>query len=319
MYDALIVGGGPAGLSAALVLGRACRHVLLCDAGNPRNASSRGVHGFLTRDGVTPTELRRIARRQLEAYPNVELVHDEVVGASKHGEAFDLTLGSGGHVRGRRLLLATGVTDELPPIDGLRPLWGRLAFPCPYCDGWDFRGGRLGAYGPLDSVTSLARALTGWSRHVVMVTDGTETDAARESVASRLGSPNLRVVSGPIRRLEENDDGSLTIVFETTSLRMDALFLDTPQRQQAPLVASFGCAVDERGRALTNDLESTNVPGLFVAGDASASVELAIVAAAEGATAAFAINRSLVRDAFEQGETLASTPAALAAISSPVR
>ena len=309
LYDALIVGGGPAGLSAALVLGRACRDVLLCDAGQPRNAASRAVHGFLTRDGVTPEELRRLARAQLAAYDNVTIRDDLVTGARQEGGHFALTLGSGDEVRGRRLLIATGVIDELPAIAGLRALWGRSIFPCPYCDGWEVRGKRLAVYGPLPDVTSLGRALTGWSRRVTIITNGGEEACTRDDAAATFAPSGVDVVCGPVRRFAEADDGTTTIhLADGRSLSADAVFVEAGQRQRTPLIEALGCVLNERGRALTNDLESTNVPGLFVAGDASAGVELTIVAAAEGATAAFAINRSLVREAFERHEPLPTVP-----------
>src|SRR5687768_7612451 len=146
-YDVLIVGGGPAGLSAALVLGRCRRRVLVCDAGRPRNAASHGLHGFLTRDGIKPSEFLEIARQQLRPYDTVELKQTEVTSARRLANGFELTLANGESVSARKLLLATGVVDELPALDGLPDFYGRSVFHCPYCDGWEVRDQPLAIYG----------------------------------------------------------------------------------------------------------------------------------------------------------------------------
>ncbi len=139
MYDAIVVGGGPAGLSAALLLGRSRRSVLVCDGGEARNAASHASHSFLTRDGTPPLELRRIGREQLSTYPAVQLTTAVVVDARAEDGHFVAVLDDGQRVETRTLVLATGVRDELPAIDGLAALWGRGVFHCPYCDGWEVR------------------------------------------------------------------------------------------------------------------------------------------------------------------------------------
>ena len=142
-YDVVIAGGGPAGLAAALLLGRARKRVLLCDAGTPRNAAAVHVHGFVTRDGITPAEFRRIGRQQLEAYPDVEAREVRVEEIRGERGAFDVRLTTG-RVQARRILLCTGMIDELPEIDGFRALWGTSIFQCPYCHGWEIQNQRFG-------------------------------------------------------------------------------------------------------------------------------------------------------------------------------
>src|SRR6266498_1985967 len=135
MFDVIIVGAGPAGLSAALILGRCRRRVLVCDIGHPRNAASHALHGFLTRDGIEPAELLRIAREQLHPYDSVELRAVEVTDATRVEHRFEVSLNDGGHLSCRKLLLATGVVDQVPAIAGIEMLYGRSVFHCPYCDG----------------------------------------------------------------------------------------------------------------------------------------------------------------------------------------
>src|SRR5436190_23416516 len=171
-YDAVVVGAGPAGLSAALLLGRCRRQVLICDDGHPRNAMAHGLHGFLTRDGIRPAELLQIARQQLEPYDTVKSREARVIDASAVDGGFDLTLHDGTSIRCRKLLLATGVTDVLPPIPGFGDFYGRSAFHCPYCDGWEMRDQPIAVYGSGKEGTGLALELTIWSRDLVVCTNG---------------------------------------------------------------------------------------------------------------------------------------------------
>src|SRR3954471_345856 len=170
--DVIIVGAGPAGLSAALILGRCCRDVLVFDTGIYRNAASHALHGYLTRDGTPPLELLTLGREQLAPYDTVRLEHAEVVDARCVGGTFTVTLRDGSTRRCRKLLIATGVVDVLPAIDGIDSLYGRSVFHCPYCDGWEFRGKRLAIYGKGDAGKGLALELTLWSSDIVLCTDG---------------------------------------------------------------------------------------------------------------------------------------------------
>jgi thioredoxin reductase len=291
MYDVIIVGGGPAGLSAALVLGRCRRRVLLCDDGHYRNDAALGLHGFLTRDGIHPAELRRIGREQLERY-EIEYRAIEVLDASCRDRCFEVALAGGERLCCRRLLLATGVVDRLPEIDGMREFYGCGVFHCPYCDGWEVRDRPLAAYGHGRTGAGLAISLQAWSDDVVLCTDGPPGLTPEEAAA--LARRRIPVRSQKIARLEGDGDRLGEIVFRDGSrLARCALFLSTGQDQRSSLAARLGCKFTNKGTVQTGKLEGTSVPGLFVAGDASKDVQLAIVAAAEGAKAAIAIDKSL--------------------------
>ena len=147
MHDVVIAGGGPAGLSAALLLGRARRRVLVCDTGQPRNALSHALNGFVTRDGIEPARFRRIAREQLKRYPTVEYRREEAVDVTRRGEHFEVTFRRNAEARCRAVLLATGRIDILPAVDGAVELFGRGVYPCPYCDGWEHRDQPIAVYG----------------------------------------------------------------------------------------------------------------------------------------------------------------------------
>jgi thioredoxin reductase len=297
-FDAVIVGAGPAGLSAALILGRCRRRVLVCDAGRPRNAVSHALHGFLTRDGIEPAELRREGREQLRRYPTVEVRDVEVVDGKCETHGFAVTLSDGTTLSCRTLLLATGVVDHLPQIEGFQAFYGRSVFHCPYCDGWEIRDAPWAVYGKGERAYGLALELTTWTRDIVVCTDGpSELDDRQQSRLERVG---IGIREEPIARLEGAGGVLARVVFESGDpLPRRALFFTTGQEQRSELAFAFGCEFNDKGTVRTGKYEATQVPGLYVAGDASRAVQWVVVAAAEGAEAAFAINTDLLREDLE--------------------
>jgi thioredoxin reductase len=294
MVDVIIVGAGPAGLSAALILGRCRRRVLVCDAGHPRNAASHGLHGFLTRDGIQPAELLRIGREQMGPYDSVELREVGVTDATRVDDRFEVTLADRTRLSSRKLLLATGVVDQLPAVKGIETFYGRSVFHCPYCDGWETRDKPLAVYGRGERGRGLALELTAWSDDLVLCTDGPA--GLRVEDLERLSRHGIAVRKERIARLEGTDGVLERIVFVNGDvLARRALFFNTGQRQRSDLPAKLGCEFTPSGDVWTDNYEATNIPGLYVAGDASHQVQLAIIAAAEGANAAFAINTALLK------------------------
>ncbi|WP_232630092.1 NAD(P)/FAD-dependent oxidoreductase [Methylobacterium sp. Leaf118] len=297
MHDVIIVGGGPAGLNAALILGRARRRVLICDADRPRNAGTPATWGLFTRDGTPPAELRARARADLARYDTVEHRTIEVVEALRDGDGFAIALADGRRERARRLILATGLSQDIPEIEGFATYWGTGVHSCPYCDGYEVRDRPLIAYGRGHGGCGVALELSGWSQDVTLCTDGTDGDLSDKD-RDRLARNRIRVVTTPVARLEGNGDRPSRLSFRDGSdIPCAAVFVMPFACSPSPLVTQLGCDLDEaRGVVPTGDYEKTNVPGLYVAGDASRRVQFAVVAAAEGAMAAFAINTEILAE-----------------------
>ncbi|MET0556998.1 MAG: NAD(P)/FAD-dependent oxidoreductase [Vicinamibacteria bacterium] len=294
-WDVLVVGGGPAGLSAALVLGRCLRRVLVCDAGPKRNQASGALHGFLSRDGLAPRELLRVARAELGAYPTVVQRKARVRSIRRRGDLFDATLVGGARVRARRVLLATGVADDLPDWPGLRRFYGRGVFHCPYCDAYEVRGRRLAVWGETPAAAGLAVKLRSWSTDVVLLTGGAYPLSARRR--TMLSDQGVRVLESPVVKLGGRGRAFERVhLADGTALPCDALFLTVPCRQACDLAGRLGCRFVKGSAVAVRRDGGTEVSGLFVAGDASIDSQMVVVAASEGARAAIAINEQLLAE-----------------------
>ncbi len=296
--DVLIAGGGASGLSAALALGRCRRRVLVCDTGRPRNATSRALRGFITRDGTPPQEFLRMAREELGRYPCIELRSVAVEEIKRRDKGFDVTLADGSKVSPRMVLLATGIIDEMPPVPGFERFYGRGVHQCPYCDGWEHRDQVLAVYGGDAAALSLAAEVRQWSRHLVLCTDGGRSFSAEESATLRrtgMATRHERVL-----RLEGDGDALQRIVFEgAPPLECAALFFSPRQRQHSPLGKALGCAFNDEDQIECDERQQTSVPGVFAVGNAARGLQLVIIAAAEGTKAAFAVNEALCEQDFE--------------------
>ena len=292
-YDVVIAGGGPAGLAAALTLGRARKRVLLCDAGPRRNAAAVHVHNFVTRDGVTPAEFRRIGRQQLEPYRNVETQEARIEEVRGTRGAFEVRL-STGTVSARRVLLCIGMVDELPDIPGFSSLWGKSIFICPYCHAWEVQDRRFAYLASHLEKLDFALLLRGWSPDVVVLTSG-RVEIPGE-IRARLAAGGVGIDDRAIVRLVAAPNGVELERIEFAdgaSIERDVLFLHPPQHQ-IEIVTSLGLALDEGGFVQINPATGeTSVPGIYAAGDLVMAMQGALLAAASGTAAAGMLNHAL--------------------------
>jgi thioredoxin reductase len=290
-YDIAIIGGGPAGLSAALVLGRARRRIVVIDAGAPRNAAAAHMQGFLSRDGTPPADLLQAARAEVRRY-GVELLEDQVVDATP---GFVLRLTRGGTVQARRVLLATGAVDELPDVIGARGRWGRDLLHCPYCHGWEVRDQPLGVLATGPGSVEHAHLLRQWTDDVILFT---HTYAVTADERATLAVRGIAVVDGAVERLVITDDRLRALqLADGRSVPRDAIFIRPAPRAHADApAAALGCELLQDGLVRTDAGGRTSVSGVWAAGNAANPRAQVITAAGEGSAVAIAINNELVED-----------------------
>ncbi|MDC0717260.1 NAD(P)/FAD-dependent oxidoreductase [Nannocystis bainbridge] len=299
-FDIVIVGGGPAGLSAALALGRARKRVLVCDAGAPRNLAAAHIQGFVTRDGTPPAEFRRIARAELTAYPGVVVRDTRVLDiAAQAPDAFAVTLAGDARVTARRVLLCTGLVDELPPLPGIAEFWATSVHLCPYCHGWELRERPLGYLCPDPAMLEWALLLRGWSPTVVVFTD--DAFAVPADTRAHLQQAGVAIEPRKLKRLV--GAGTLTAAELTDGDRIaiEGLFV-RPKQHQVPIVAGLGLTLDEHGFVKVDDFKQTSRPGIYAAGDLTTGLQGAIFSAAAGYLAGAAINHGLTTELALRGE-----------------
>lgn len=291
--DVAIVGGGPAGLSAALILGRALKRVRIFDAGPRRNAAAVHLHGFVTRDGTPPPDFRRIGREQLGPY-DVSFQSTQVVSvtAIERGERFRLVAEDGSEVRALRVILALGVVDELPALTGLREAWGRGVFQCPHCHGFEHRGKRWGLWLTSNELADFALMLTGWTRDLIAFADGGLP--IKPETSEKLAAAGVRVETSAIERLVVEPSGMLEAVelHGGNRVPLDVLFMK-PKQRLPELIGTLGVSVDDSGFVQTSARGETSIPGMYAAGDVTSPLQVALAASYQGAMAAWTIVHEL--------------------------
>jgi thioredoxin reductase len=287
-YDVVVVGGGPAGLSAALVLLRARRTVVLVDAGAPRNAPASHLHGFLSRDGMPPRELLAAGRSEVSSYGG-RLIDDTVMGVEP---GFQVRLANASRLGARRILVATGLRDELPDIPGVRERWGRDLLHCPYCHGYEVRDQPLGVLGGAPEAVQHALLVRQWSPNIVLFP---HTDAVGPAQRELLTARGIRIVEGAVARpVVGNDQLQGVELGGGTVIPRAAVFVRPRFVPNTELLIGLGCAVDEHGWVVPDQVGRTSVADVWVAGNAADPRAQVISAAGEGSAAAIALNADLV-------------------------
>lgn len=295
LMDVAIIGGGPAGLNAALVLGRARKSVVVIDEERPRNRVTRETHGFLTRDGTSPSEFRRIAKEQINVYPSVHFVADTAITITGTDGDFQITTSQGTIYHSKKLLFAVGMKDLPVDIEGLSDVYGKSAFVCPYCDGWELRDQPLVLIVKGERALHLAKMLSGWTDNYTICTDGPDdwTDEQREELKLH----NVPTFDSPILRIDSNDGMVQQVVLKDgTIIPCTGIFFTPKLVTGSSLPQAIGCQMTEAGTIIVDSFGKTNIPGIYSAGDSATEMYQAITAASMGAMAGMVINGELLTE-----------------------
>lgn len=294
VYDVIVVGGGPAGSSAALVLGRSRLNVLMIDKGTPRNIRTHGIHAYLTRNDIKPVDFRRLAHEEVLAVGVTIQVGGAVGLQQEDNGGFVLHMEHGEIFKASRVVLATGIADRMPEVEGMDALYGISAFHCPFCDGWEWRDRSLAVYGRGKKGVAMARGLLTWSVDVMLFTDG-ELLTKRE--LANANAANITVHTDPIKRMVGSKGELHSIELGTgVSINRDAIFFDPDPQQQCGIAAQLGCTTTKSGAVRTDKKQRTEIPGLYVAGDAAADPNMVVIAAADGVKAALNIVQEMQKE-----------------------
>lgn len=298
-FDAVIVGGSFAGIAAGLQMARARRRILLLDSGQPRNRFAAHSHGFFGRDGAAPQDMLEEARDQLRRYPTVTWRDDAAVDGRGEADLFAVTTSTGQEFSARRIILAYGVKDHLPDVPGLSRIWGRQAFHCPYCHGYEFAGQPLGILGDASRLAHMAPLLWEWSNDLAVFTLPDQPEF-EDDVMGLLEKYSIPVRRSPVTRIEREADDSVTVCLQNgEAVSRAGLLVATTPEPSSDLAFRLGCeheAVFGSDYVTADERGATSVAGIYVAGDLMQPRATISAAVASGAAAGAACHQSLVFD-----------------------
>lgn len=299
LFDCAIIGGGPAGLNAALVLGRARRNTILFDSNNPRNAVTQESHGFITRDGIKPKEFREIAHRDIAKYPSVMYEKTEIISITKKGRLFELVTSGKELYQSKTIIISTGLKDVLPDIENISDYYGKSLFNCPYCDGWEMRDKPLVVI--IEEQTQgfhFIQTVYNWSKDLIVCTNG--KSILNPEQKRLIQNKDIKIMENKIKNFEGKNGQMEKIHFENgdSMIRKGGFVLPQPI-QASDFAKKLGCEYNSLGGISVDFYGRTNVEGVYAAGDASvfAPAQL-IISAADGLKAAAGVNRDLIQKEF---------------------
>ncbi|WP_298827871.1 NAD(P)/FAD-dependent oxidoreductase [uncultured Planococcus sp.] len=300
IVDCAVIGGGPAGLNASLVLGRARRKTVLFDDNKPRNAVTSEAHGFITRDGIDPQELKRIAQDELNKYPDVKIEKQRVVHVRKEQQLFHIETENGMFYKARKVILATGFKEVLPDINRLKEFYGTSLFSCPFCDGWELRDQPLAIIAEIPGAFHMAKVSSNWTNDLVVCTNGkpilsADEKGILEQNGIQVNEEKIHSLIGKNGKLEAIELVGGERLFRTGG------FVASQWIQASAIGESLGCKLNERGGVEADRFRRTNVEGVFACGDTVMDgPSQLIMAAAEGSMAGIALNGELLEERFAQ-------------------
>ena len=296
--EVAVIGGSSAGLAAALTLGRCGRKTVVFDSGRPRNKPAAHAQNFFTRDGTPPLELLRTGREQLAPYPSVSISETVVTSAISENGTFVLHTASGAAYRAQRVILATGVKDEMPGIPGLTEIWGRKLFHCPYCHGWEIKDQPVALFANGAMAYDFSTVLSNWHPEIVICTNG-PADLTAEQI-QQLSRNSITIADAPVEKVAETADGLEISFKDGTAIRKKAAYIKGGLVFNNVLAEQLGCELTEKGAVKINPFQETSVAGVFAAGDISSENSHQVsIAAAGGHMAGGMCNNGLARAAFE--------------------
>ncbi len=297
IFDIIIVGGSFAGLSAAMTLGRSLRHVLIIDAGKPCNQQTPHAHNFITQDGEAPATITAKVREQVLRYPTVSLLQNTVVKAQQKDGLFKIHTAAGEQFSAKKLLLATGIKDLMPPIPGFTECWGISALHCPYCHGYEVKEEHIAIMGNGDTGFELVKLIYNWSKNLTLFTNGKSTLTKLQS--EKLAQYNVAVVEPAMMRIA-HDRGYIKqlVLQDGTQHPTTALFARLDFVQHSDISTQLGCEHSITGHITTDELGKTSIHGLYAAGDNASPLRSIAMASATGQKAGAAINKALIEESF---------------------
>lgn len=294
-YDVIIVGGSYAGLSAALALGRSIRKVLVIDGGKPCNRQTPHSHNFLTQDGNTPAEISALGKSEVMKYPTTEFLSDQVNAVSGENNNFEVYTVNGQVLSAKKLIFSTGVKDLLPEIPGFAECWGISVIHCPYCHGYEYKDQLTGILANGDTAYEMALMINNWTKQLSVFTNGKSglTDEQMQKLSAR----HINIIEKTVQSIIHKDGHLSSIKFTDGSNHfLNALYARPPFEQHCEVPKEIGCEINAAGYIQVDDLQKTNVPGVFAAGDNTSRFRSVSAAVAAGGKAGAMINHELVAE-----------------------
>ncbi len=296
-YDVIIIGGSYAGLAAGMTLGRALRNVLIIDGGLPCNRQTPHSHNFLTNDGKPPTEISRLAREQVQAYPTVELLDGLATAGRKITTGFEIETAAGRTVHARKLIFASGIKDMMPAIPGFEECWGISVLHCPYCHGYEVRDQQTGILANGDTGFELASLISNWTADLTLYTNGRST--LNEGQRIKLEKHGIGINESVIEKIEHDKGYIQRLVFSNAgSEPVKALYARPPFVQHSDIPRLLGCEMTEEGYIKTDAVQHTTVPGVFACGDNASRVRTVANAVSSGTATGIILNKELIEETF---------------------
>lgn len=296
-FDVIIIGGSYSGLSSAMALGRAIRKVLIIDSGSPCNKQTPHSHNFITQDGEKPAVIADKARKQVMAYPTVEILNDLATKGKKVGNAFEITTKSGKTFSAKKLIFATGVKDKMPDIPGFAECWGISVIHCPYCHGYEVRNEKTGIFANGDMAFHYAQMISNWTKDLTIFTNGTST--LSEEQTAKISHHNIRVEEKKIGSLKHTNGKLEQIVFtDGSNTAISAVYARPEFVQHCTIPTDLGCELTDLNYIKIDAFQKTNVPGIFACGDNASMMRSVANAVAMGTMAGAMANSEMIMEEF---------------------